>query len=103
MDGVAAAAIIYGEYGITSMMSEQDFIPFDSMGPAIPEDMMPEIIPDETCFFLDLKITQTIEIMKECVTKGCKVIHIDDQNDKMYIDLLKKEPAEKISKITMIL
>ena len=98
MDGVAAAAIIYGEYGITSMMSEKDFIPFDSMGPTIPEDMTPEIM-DEICFFLDLRITETIEIMKECIVKGCKVIHIDDQNDQMYIDMLKQEPKEKISKV----
>lgn len=99
MDGVAAAAIIYGEYGITSMMSEKDFIPFDSMGPAIPYDMMPEIIPDETCFFLDLNMHQSIELMKECITKGCKVIHIDDENDQKRFDMLKKEPKEKISKV----
>ncbi len=100
MDGIAAAAIIYGEYGITSMMSGKDFIPFDSMGPAIPEDMMPEIIPDETCFFLDLNMFQSIiELMKECITKGCKVIHIDDEDDLKRFNMLKKEPKEKISKV----
>lgn len=104
MDGVAAAAIIYGEYGITSMMSEKDFIPFDSMGPTIPEDMMPEIIPDEVCFFLDLCMSQSdgpfLEIMKECIIKGCKVVYIDDNDDQKYIDMLKEDPKEKINKVT---
>lgn len=82
-DGRASAAIIYGEYGVTSMMTEADFIPYDYNRPF----ELPEIVPDETWFFVDIALNpETFGIIKECLIRGCKVIHIDHHRNQEYME-----------------
>jgi hypothetical protein len=95
LDGRAAASIINNEYGVISMMNENDFIQYDR------DVIIPVAVPGETWFFMDIELNlETFEIIKTCVNTGCKVIHIDKHNNEEFINLMTVDELGVMEKIT---
>lgn len=82
-DGRASASIIYGEYGIMAMMTENDFIGYDYNKPY----ELPEFKEGEPWYFVDISLNPEIYgIIEQAVKAGCRVVHIDHHRNFEFID-----------------
>lgn len=94
-DGRASASIIYREYGVMQMMTENDFIGLDYTKPFD----IPEINPDfpETWYFVDIALNiDTYHFIKTILDNGHKVIHIDHHRNNEFIETKLSDDQKKL-------
>lgn len=74
-DGRCAAAIVNTSLTVVfDRPTEDDFIPYNHVAGI----MIPEIKDGETIYIVDLALsTTTFDVIKHCVNKNCKIVHID--------------------------
>lgn len=84
LNGIAAASVLYGEYGIMAMMSDKDFI-------SNLADELPELHENETCYFVGYPLSDVFDKLQKCGEAGCNVVFIDNHDNTKFIQTLKSE------------